>query len=165
MNCKEEEAKQRIVQYLDNELSDQERAETEEHLSQCNGCRSFLSELRQTWDLLDLYYGIEPTESFAANTLAQVREEKRGARRLRILKTAAILAAACLLIALVIHYLPSQNSGSPSKMDPDPQLVESELIEELDLIEDLDLLEEYGEDLELAFESDLYDILDDEESL
>lgn len=151
--------------YLDGALPSAEREELELHLESCAACGKALEEMQRTWALLDLYDEVEPSSSFVGDTLSAVQRDRARARRQRIRRTLTALAASLVIVTGVVLF--KTRSLTPPRLEEPAQqaVMESELLESLDLIEDLDFLLEYGEDLELAMECDLYDILSDGESL
>ncbi|MBU0755404.1 MAG: zf-HC2 domain-containing protein [Planctomycetes bacterium] len=157
--------------YLDGSLPLLERVEMEEHLDSCSPCRREMEELRESWDLLDLYDEKEPSPDFAARTLAAFKQRKQLDKRRWIRHTVTALAASLLIAVAFLLYrsltgtTPSTPAETPVAENTGDTMIEPELLESLDLIEDLDFLLEYGEDLELAMEYELYDILNQEESL
>ena len=154
-----------ILDYLDGTLDPGTRLEVDAHLEVCESCRVLLIEYRETWGLLSHYPGPEPSKGFVPSVLEVVRHQNRATRIFRI-RSAVIAAAAVILVAAWLVFGPFPFSGVSGVTEQDGSVaVEPELLENLDLIEDLDFLVEYGEDLELAMEVDLYEIISGEESL
>lgn len=153
-----------MLDYLDGTLDAGARHEIEAHLEECERCRTLVLEYRETWNLLGRHPYLEPSEGFVRGTVEALRAHHRSVRRTWAGRAAAA-AAAVLLIALALYLVatPTRDSGDSRR---DASLaVEPGLIENLDLIEDMDFLTEYGEDLELAMEVDLYEIISNEENL
>jgi len=153
--------------YLDGTLDEADRVRVDRHLAGCKECRRLAAELEGTWALLDAFDEIEVSPSFVSRTLDAVksREAARGPRR--ALKRALYAAAAVLLIGLgLMLFRPDRDAApSPQASDAPPLAAEEDLLKNLDLIEDLDFLEEYGEELELAMEYDLFDLLNETEKM
>jgi predicted anti-sigma-YlaC factor YlaD len=153
-----------MLDYLDGALDAGSRREIEAHLEECARCRTLVLEYQETWNLLGHYPPPEPSEGFVRSTVEALKANHPSVRRMWAGR-AALAAAAVLLIAAVLYFGagPSRDTGG-SQRDA-PLAVEPGLIENLDLIEDMDFLAEYGEDLELAMEVDLYEIISGEENM
>lgn len=163
MKWKCEECSSRILDFLEGVLSGEEQRAFDEHAAGCERCRSDLFEHEEAWKLLDFYPEMEPSPGFVASTMAALERRKR-TRRLKTLRSIAAAAAGLILAgSLYFHF---HGAADPEDKGPEDQpQVEAELLENLDLIEDWDLLEEFGEDLELAMEFELLDILNEGENL
>jgi len=158
MNWKCEKAKQWIAQYCDDDLIEEDHLRLEEHISQCASCRTLFHGFRESWKLLDTYSAIDPSESFVRSTMDLVHAEKAAERPRKIARAVVLLAASIIIVLSLILY-PNldgpEDSYQLSNLDED-------IMMDLELIEDLEFLEQFGEDLELAFEYDLYNILEEE---
>jgi hypothetical protein len=88
-----------------------------------------------------------------------------GANRLQRMRRVFVSLAAGLVVAtaLYFHFLPPY--GVPGGPVGETVSVDGELLENLDLIKDLDFLVEYGEELDLAMEYDLFNLLHEGESM
>jgi anti-sigma factor RsiW len=164
-NC--EERKEQLLEYLEGRLDASRAASLKAHLDRCDACRTALSEYEATWALLDHYTAPEASPAFVADTLAAVRSDRLADRRRRFRRT-VVAAAAGILLAVTLFF--SIRSAAPVDEPTGEEVtqldqVDEELLENLDLLEDLDFLEEYGEDLELAMEYDLYELMLEEDNL
>ncbi|MFH1999436.1 MAG: zf-HC2 domain-containing protein [Planctomycetota bacterium] len=154
----------KTIEYLEGLLPPFERRLMESHLADCPSCRKRIAEHRQAWDLLDLLEEKKPSPFFVAGTMREMRN-RRVDQRTSNIRRILIVAAACLMLtaSLVFYFLSIPSSGK-GVVETDRVLVsDAELLEDLELMEDLDFLVEYGEDLELAMEYDLYHVLSEEE--
>jgi predicted anti-sigma-YlaC factor YlaD len=160
MKC-EEVGKNRL-EYLDGFLPADLCAAIDEHLLSCPACREEIAGLRASWDMLDLYGEVPPSEDFTAKTVSSFRRIRRRERFLSGFRRVTLAAAAVVLIGLSLFYFnrpPSDTAGGG-----DPVAVE-DLIENLSLIEDMELLQAFGDDLDIAMEYENYLALGGEESL
>jgi anti-sigma factor RsiW len=164
-NC--ENRKEEILEYLEGSRDDARTAELKAHLDRCDTCRATLAEYERSWEMLDHYPAPEASEDFVSRTLAAVQEDRAAGGRLWIRRTAVAVAAGLILAVALFFALKPAAPGEESAADDLAQVeqVEEELLENLDLLEDLEFLEEYGEDLELAMEYDLYELMLAEENL
>ncbi len=149
------------------EARDEIRTALEQHIKSCPGCRRTLRSHVESWALLDLLPGIEPTDDFTTRTMAAFGNERAREKVRSIVRRAAVALAAALLMALTLLFfkapsvdLPAGGGGTDST-----SLAQGDLIENLDLMENLEMLEEYGENLDLAMEYELYLALGGEESV
>lgn len=163
-----EEKNRLMLEYMDGGLEDRERRAFESHLAECETCRTGLLEHREAWKLLDHYTAGAPSERFVAGTLKTLQARRSTLRR-RWIRRAAVGLAAVLLLAATLFFKGFPLSRSVTEGEPEGEgkrgIVEAELLENLELIEDLEFLEEYGEELELAMEYDLYEILNEGEGM
>lgn len=163
MKWKCEDCSPRILDILEGALSREEQRAFKAHAAECERCRTNLLEHEEAWKLLDLYPEMEPSPGFVASTMAALERRKRTHRSKMIRRIAVAAAGLILAGSLYFHF---HVAADPKDEGPEDQAqVETELLENLDLIEDLDLLEEFGEDLELAMEFELLDILNEGENL
>jgi anti-sigma factor RsiW len=160
-----EDVKKHMHAYLDGILPPQDREAFEAHLEGCASCRTELDEHSMAWKLLDRFEEIEPSPFFAARTLREVRIRNEAERAHRIRRIVTATAAALMIGASLVFYFLATSEATGPGTGTDEVAVETGLLENLDLIEDLDFLVEHGEELELAMEYDLYEMLGKEESL
>jgi anti-sigma factor RsiW len=159
MGWKCEDLKSRWLDYLDGLLPPLERKRFEEHLGGCSGCREAAAEHRETWSLLGHTVEVDPSPFFVACTMRELRSAQALSRAMKV-RRAVVAAAASLFIALsLIFYFSRVPPALPDSV------VEAGLLENMELLEDLDFLMEHGEELELAMEYDLYDMMNDGERL
>ena len=168
MGCEYEDRARWLVDYLDGGLEEDARRAVEAHLARCPACRSAVEEHRAVWRLLDAYTPPDPPEGFTASVL---RARARAGRALR-LRRAVLAAAAAVLVAGTAWWFfappgdgGADGGGRERAAAGAEEAVDPELLRNLDLLEELDFLERYGEDLELAMDADLYDLLASEENL
>jgi anti-sigma factor RsiW len=65
-----------VTDYLEGDLSEDERARFDHHISRCDGCRAYLEQMRQTIDLL----GHLPPAALSAEAERDLLEAFRGWR-------------------------------------------------------------------------------------
>ena len=65
--------KNKIIDYIYNELSDADRKEFEKHLYSCSECREIMSSFQNTSVLMDTVKGVEPSIELSAAVIDKVR--------------------------------------------------------------------------------------------
>ncbi len=108
-----EAAQSRMYEYLEGELSEEERRELEEHMSGCEQCRSVFAEYRRT---LEMIGGLKPdVPDFVAPAMEKIRQERAGRERKPIMRrrVAAYIAsvAAVLLFGFTLIYNQTMRGG------------------------------------------------------
>lgn len=162
MDWKCEDLKSKWLDYLNGLLPPLERMRFEEHLGRCAGCREAAAEHRSTWGFLGRVDELEPSPFFVTSTMKELRSAEVLNRKMKV-RRAVVAAAASLLITFsLIFYFTWISNDLPADRNT---VVEAELLENIELLEDLEFLVEYGEELELAMEYDLFDMMNDGERL
>lgn len=137
-----------LAAYLDNELSDAERAAVETRLVEDDTFRQRLDELDRAWDMLDSLPKIDlDDEKFVRTTVEmitvqasqEVQQFEDRKRRTATLRKIGVAVA--MVVVVIAGYLATQ-----WQLDrPDRVLVENltviENVDELELIEDIEFLE------------------------
>lgn len=137
-----------LAAYLDNELSETERALVETRLADDDAFRQRLDELDRAWDMLDSLPKVDlDDEKFVRTTVEMItvqasQEVKQFEESKRRTATARKVGIALALVALVIvGYLVTEWQLNR----PDRTLVENltviENVDELELVEDIEFLE------------------------
>ena len=158
MGCDYKDAAIVLLEYLDGVLNPEAKQRFEAHLAECDECTESIAGLGESWKLLELYRAVEPSAGLTAAVSDTVNLLNREESRIRWIRRAAVGLAAGLFIAAALVF----NTAHAPQAVVEDLVAEAELLDNLDLIENLGFLEEYGEDIELAMECDLYDILADE---
>ncbi len=137
-----EKVRESLSAYLDGELGGRARRAVEEHLDRCKGCRQYLRELKETWDLLDELEAPIVRRGSAGRIVGYVREEARVGPVRRLLRSprlrrmvsgvAASVAAAVFLFGIFVSSRPLGDVPTPA---------ERECILYLDFLKDLETLE------------------------
>ena len=100
--CEEYEAL--ISDFLDGELSAEDRAEVAEHLASCPACQQYFDDLVAMHDAFDQIEEVPVPEGFAEQLMARVRETPQSEEKKIILlphwKRWATLVACCAIVAL-----------------------------------------------------------------
>jgi len=141
MSCAHD--KETIIEYLDEELSEEQRRQVEATLASCSQCRAFFEEQQRCLRILDEYGAIEPSSDFAEKVLsrirtapARIRKKSRIVPIMRLIWKPAAAAAAILIIALSLYTLIPRSD--------DNQIIgQLDVIENMDMLENLDLLLEW----------------------
>ncbi len=72
MECKE--IKETLIQYTLEDLAESEITTIEKHLGGCDECRSFVSESKELWSLLDAWGELEPRGDYISSFWDKVEE-------------------------------------------------------------------------------------------
>ena len=141
MSCQHN--KQKIIEYLDGEISKKEKETVEFLLSSCEECKAFLKEQEQILQLMDAYEGLEPSADFTKKVISKVfsarapeKEKAKIVPLIRLLWKPLSAAAAIIIIALSIYaFIPkNQDEKLISQLD---------VVQNMDILENLDLLLEW----------------------
>ena len=162
MDWKCEDLKSKWLDYLDGLLPPLERKRFEEHIGRCADCREAAAEHRESWSFLGRVDELEPSPFFVTSTMKELRSAQALSRTMKVRRAVVAAAASLLIVLSLIFYFTRVSTDLPAGRDT---VVEAELLENMELLEDLDFLVEYGEELELAMEYDLYDMLNEGERL
>jgi anti-sigma factor RsiW len=100
----------RIALLLDADLDPDERHRLEDLVARDPQARRRLDEHRAVWSLLDRYAAVAAPERVRAGLTARVREERRVARRRRLLAVSVSWAAAAALFLAVFLGLPPEQA-------------------------------------------------------
>ncbi|TET72623.1 MAG: hypothetical protein E3J56_05055 [Candidatus Aminicenantes bacterium] len=99
MRC--EKVKEKLSAFIDNALDREKTSEIQQHLAECSVCNQAMKLLAQTWDALEVWEKIEPSDSFEAKFWQRVRErELRKPFFQKLLKR--VIPAPATVIILVI---------------------------------------------------------------
>ncbi len=154
----------RLLEYLDDRLSANERSEVEAWLAVDAEARRLVDEHRLVWDALGTLEGVHdpqlaaPSGSFrervqqSAGGLTTTEPFSRGLQATGLLAAAVVLA-----VAVFQWYAPSQGTADLLLSDEERMVVQ-----DLDLLENLELLEQYGVELDLARELEVMRAFDGE---
>ena len=141
MSCAHD--KERIIEYLDGELSESRRKEVEAILASCEECRAFFEEEKRCLQILDAYDAIEPSSDFADKVLSRIstapvteRRKTRVVPIMRLIWKPVAAAAAAIIIALSLYTFIPRNGDEKiiSQLD---------VIQNMEMLENLDLLLEW----------------------
>ena len=100
---------EQIEEYVRGELGEDERAELERHLAECEDCRREAEFLKTVSELTEENMA-EPPKELCEGVMAAVKREKR--RRRLVPKAAAGVLAAMLAVAVGLRWLPSRSAES-----------------------------------------------------
>jgi chaperonin cofactor prefoldin len=123
MICKE--CRQKISLYLDNELTEEEKTEFENHVSECEDCRNELEKIKRIVKELNSIPMEELPEGYCKNLHMKLKEarpkEKKSKKRFGIRKMSAIAAA--LIIVLMVPF--ALNNGMLGNQKSDEMAMDS----------------------------------------
>jgi len=109
MDCRE--CREKLTEYLDDELSAGEAEAVEEHTSGCERCRREMEELRRTVEAVRDLPRHRVPGGMADEVTEEVRSTDGGARVLKLWMPAGVAAAAAVLVAMFV--LPHVMNGVP----------------------------------------------------
>lgn len=113
MECKN--ALENLVAFLDGELDKDLIAQINRHLESCNACRNEAESLSKTWNLLDKFPELEPTEKSAGEIKDKIRliaKERSGLFPIHRWQRIAVFSAAASLFIVVGFYCVINNFGN-----------------------------------------------------
>lgn len=119
MNCKS--AKENLVFFLENELSEERRIQMENHLKNCPDCSRLLEEFSLLWEGVQQREGIGPSPYFWTRLKQRVVEYEGGKKPLfgwigeliRLTRPAVAVGAAliCIFLGYSLGNFPQQVNG------------------------------------------------------
>lgn len=104
--------RQFLVDYADGRLGGTLKAEVAAHLEACAPCRQEASSLKATWQMLEAYPSIEPSEGF----MMGLRHKVHGLRS-RLFRIVAPLAAAAAVL-LIVYAVTRDGGAEPDLASP-----------------------------------------------
>ena len=124
MRCKD--VKRKLYAYLDNELSESQKAKIQQHLRYCSDCAREVQLLTETSSALKIWRDIEPSDDFGATFWRKVAAQEASqalhpsfvTRLIRIpftIAVAIVLVIGLLLGGVVGSYLLPQNGDAQVK--------------------------------------------------
>lgn len=134
----------KLLEYLDGDLTGTPQTELEAHLTQCPGCREELQSLQDTVALIARMPAPEPSETFWQQYLRELRQKVAAPPwRSRLQKWLAgfmrrPIPAVAVTVALMLAVFLTWDTLT--ERSPAPPLVSLDLTEQLALSQDLDLL-------------------------
>ncbi|MFH1946452.1 MAG: zf-HC2 domain-containing protein [Acidobacteriota bacterium] len=99
MRCKK--VKEKLPAFLDNELDREKTSEIKQHLAKCSGCNQEFKMLARTWETLEVWKKIEPSENFEARFWQRVRERELRHPLFQRLLTKIILVPTTTIILVI----------------------------------------------------------------
>ncbi len=104
MKCKEIHNK--IIFYLENDLSKEERKHFEDHLQNCNSCKELLHEMQQTLLVIDTEKHINPNPFVITRIHSKLEslEDKRLAALPQVKLTSTFRVAAAIAVLLIAGF-------------------------------------------------------------
>lgn len=149
MECKE--LKETLVQYSLDEVGSDEKVSIENHIGDCHECRSYVSESKGLWSLLETWDEVEPHSSYIANFWDKVEETKPApgflhwVQNIKLNWTLAGAMASIFLVSIITFgaFSPEMRNSILMSADERDELVLLELDDALSR-ETADLLSIYG---------------------
>lgn len=99
MRC--EKIKEKLSAFIDNELDREKTSDIEKHLAECSDCNQELKILAKTWDSLEVWEKIEPSDNFEARFWQRVRERELRQPLFQRLFTKAIPVPTTVIILVI----------------------------------------------------------------
>ena len=149
MECKQ--LKESLLQYTLDGLSHDERVNIESHISGCSECKSYVSESKELWSLLETWEEVEPDNNFVSKFWDKVEETKptpgflHWIQNIKLNWTLAGAMASIFLVSIVTFsaFSPEMRNSIFMSADERDELVLIELDDALSR-ETADLLSIYG---------------------
>ena len=132
-----------LIAYLDRRASSADRAEVEEHLASCAGCRTRAEEYRALFGVMDKIEVIEPSAGFDGRLRERLAKEARPRWYSWLVPQPRLAFSMALLLALGIWLgnLPRDNGGAATAGAREQQ--DFEAIKDLDVLENYDVLSKF----------------------
>ena len=149
MECRE--IKETLIQYSLYDLEIPEKASIDNHMASCMECRSFVSESKELWGLLDAWEEVEPDSNFISNFWDKVDEPKPAPgfinwiQNIRPNRTLAAAMASVFLVSIITFgvFNPDTRNALFMSADERDELILIELDDALSR-ETADVLSIYG---------------------
>ncbi len=149
------EFKRRIVDFVENQLTEQESTRFNEHLLSCKQCQAEYSKVKKLYEILKKDEVVLPEKEFFDNLRLAVRQKWLSRRRFAMRSFLRIFVPACAAAAvLLLLYRPNRTvevAIPTSSLLDDEEIARLSLDSVIDekLIQELSMVEEY-----LSFEID-----------
>jgi anti-sigma factor RsiW len=134
MKC--EDVSKELIAYLDRRANSAERRDVEEHLVQCEACRTRAEEFRKLWTVLDEVPVTEPSFGFDARLRQRIAAEPKPRWFTWLVPQPRLAFAMALLLALSV-WIARPRDKAASNLTADEQF---QMIEHLGVLENYDLL-------------------------
>jgi anti-sigma factor RsiW len=151
-----EDISNQLIAYLDRRASSADRAEVEDHLASCAGCRTRAEEYRALFGVMDKIEVIEPSAGFDARLRERLVKEARPRWYSWLVPQPRLAFAMAMLLALGIWMgnLPRDN-GAAGANGAEQQ--DFEAIKDLDVLENYDVLSKFDALSEVPADQDSQD--------
>jgi len=125
-----------LPEYLNGTLADSLRPGVEEHLKHCSSCRTALSELRQTMEMLEARVPADPPSAYFTTVLPRIRERLEGKESRNVfvnplLAKLALPIGAAVVVLFILLSLSSLVSESETANNPLQAVVHGSSTDEL----------------------------------
>jgi predicted anti-sigma-YlaC factor YlaD len=136
-----EDISNQLIAYLDRRASSADRAEVEDHLASCDGCRTRAEEYRALFGVMDKIEVIEPSAGFDARLRERLVQEARPRWYSWLVPQPRLAFSMALLLALGIWMgnLPRDNGTGANGAEQQ----DFEAIKDLDVLENYDVLSKF----------------------
>jgi predicted anti-sigma-YlaC factor YlaD len=136
-----EDVSNQLIAYLDRRASSADRAEVEDHLASCAGCRTRAEEYRALFGVMDRIEVIEPSAGFDARLRERLVKEARPRWYSWLVPQPRLAFSMALLLALGIWMgnLPRDNGAGANGAEQQ----DFEAIKDLDVLENYDVLSKF----------------------
>jgi anti-sigma factor RsiW len=137
-----EEVSNQLIAYLDRRANSADRAEVENHLASCSGCRARAEEFRLMFGAMDQIETIEPSVEFDARVRERIAQEARPRWFSWLVPQPRLAFSMALLLALSVWMakLPHENANVTAAATEEQNF---EAIKDLDVLENYDVLSKF----------------------
>ncbi len=132
MHCNQ--SQQKLSEYLDGQLPEEERNQLEDHIQECEDCRRELDSLRRTVTALHELPEIPAPEGFHERINQRLRDETKGARVVSMWRRGLAVAASFIAIMTLVFLVndgivhrgySGAKSPAPSQLQGGPELAKT----------------------------------------
>ncbi len=163
--------RERLIDYVDGDVSQEEKEAIEEHLAACAECAAYVESVKRVYELASRDRVPEPPPAYWLHFLSNVRRRATERRRRLIFVLAPGIAAIAVVVLLVAYfaggeridpysYLVTDLTGEAGSVYVGDEFIVSEIFS-AEIDQDLDELDEYLMDRESLIE--IIDSLDEDE--
>jgi anti-sigma factor RsiW len=146
-----EDVSNQLIAYLDRRANSADRAEVENHLASCAGCRARAEEFRLMFGAMDQIETIEPSAAFDTRVRERIAQEARPRWFSWLVPQPRLAFSMALLLVLSVWMakLPRENANvasAPTEQQDFEAIKDLDVLENYDVLSKFDALDEVPED-------------------
>lgn len=126
-----QEFKDKVIDYIEHAMPEQERNRFEQHLNSCKHCQQEYTRVKELYELLDKDVVPVPEQAFFDELKISVRQREIRLRKFRVSRLVKVLIPAFAVVMLALYVLRPENTVRISV--PTSVLLEDETIAEISL--------------------------------
>jgi predicted anti-sigma-YlaC factor YlaD len=126
-----QEFKDKVIDYIEHAMPEQERNRFEQHLNSCKHCQQEYTRVKELYELLDKDVVPVPEQAFFDELKISVRQREIRLRKFRVSRLVKVLIPAFAVVMLALYVLRPENTVRISV--PTSVLLEDETIAKISL--------------------------------